>query len=182
MNKFTRMLIGAALPCAVAFFSGCTRHKKGADAFEHYFETKPPEGVTLIQAHWAGFYYPFGLDAEQMLLEFVAPEKVINKFFPPEPPDVKPAATTEEKEKVFGWQTDEAGAIRHAMEVAPKWFTPASAANYQLGFVLGQSAVVRLAQPAGRYRLIIYDSGNGHIFIDDTANRVYIAQDRGKLF
>ena len=96
------------------------RHKRGAAAFEHYFDFSPPEGVTLIQAHWAGFYYPFGLDNEQMLLEFVAPQEVIRKLFGDDVAKETPSVGSKEKEQVFGWKTGEEEAVKTGLDAAPK--------------------------------------------------------------
>lgn len=182
MNTFQR-IGGLAVVLVVALFvTGCTRHKRGDDAFEHYFDINPPKGVTLLQAHWAGFYYPFGLDAEQMLLEFIAPEDVINELLGHGSSQEKRIAAPEEKERIFGWQTPDDEAVRRGLEAAPKWFTPPEPARFEIGYVAGQSAVVRFPETHSRYRMVIYDSGYGHIFVDMTANRVYISQVRGKLF
>ncbi len=156
MNTFQRIGGLAVVLVGALFVTGCTRHKHGDDAFEHYFDINPPKGVTLVQAHWAGLYYPFGLDAEQMLLEFIAPEDVINELLGHGSSQEKRIATAEEKERIFGWQTPDDEAVRRGLEAAPKWFTPAEPARCEIGYVAGQSAVVRFPETHRRYRMVIY--------------------------
>lgn len=182
MKVSIRVILCCAWLALSAGFLGCTRHKRDADAFEHYFDISPPKGVTLIQAHWAGFYYPFGLDSEQMLLEFIAPEEVIKDLLGHDTAQENPNATAEEKERIFGWKTGDDDAVKRGLEAAPKWFTPNGPARYEIGYIVGQSAVVHFPESVGRYRLVIYDSGYGHIYVDSTANQVYVSQVRGKLF
>ncbi len=168
---------------AVALFvSGCTRHKRGNDAFEHYFGIPPPEGLTLIQAQWAGFYIATGLDAEQIVLEFVGSDKVIADLFQHEKAEEKQAVAREVMDKILGWKTVPTEAIKRSMEAAPKWFAPADVAVCRIVFLGEQSALVEFPDEGLRYRLIIYDHGNGRIYIDRLADRVYIAQENGKLF
>ncbi|MDI1247914.1 MAG: hypothetical protein PSV13_03435 [Lacunisphaera sp.] len=183
MNLLARLLIGSALLGSIVVFSGCTRHKKGADAFEHYFEIRLPERVELVQAHWAGFYYPFGLDSEQMLLEFTAPEQVIQDLLFHDKDKGRTAISAEEREQIFGSQTGDANAVKRGLELAPEWFQLPDKILYAISFAAGQSAVVRFSDEPVRFRMIIYDHGCGHIFVDHVAHRVFVTQVRGgKLF
>lgn len=136
----------------------------------------------LIQAHWAGFYYAFGLDQEQMLLEFVAPEEVIKDLMGPNLAPGKTSASPDERERIFGWKTTDSEGVVRGMESAPRWFTPGDSKQYRIGFLAGQTAVVQFTSQPSRYKMVIYDSGSGYIFVDLVASRVYVTQTRGKLF
>lgn len=179
MNKLVHILIGLMLLSSIVLFSGCTRHKKGADAFEHYFEVSLPNGVELIQAHWAGFYYPFGLDSEQMLLEFTAPEQVINDLLFQDISKGRTTISAEEREQIFGSQADETNAVKRGLELAPEWFQLPDKILYGISFLAGPSAVVRFSDEPVSFRMIIYDHGCGHIFVDHAAHRVFVTQVRG---
>ena len=183
VKRLNRIARYSLVFCVLVALSGCTRHKRGADAFEHYFGISPPKGVILIQAHWAGFYYAFGLDSEQMLLEFIAPEEVMGKLLNHDAAVEKAEASAEEKERVLGWKVSDHEAIQRGLQSAPQWFTPADVKNYEMVYLVGQSTEVRFQGKPSRYRMIIYASGNGHIYVDDIAQRVYIAQGGGgKMF
>ncbi len=177
-----RLLRVVPLVIALAVLTGCTRHKKGAEAFKHYFAVSPPGGVTLIQAHWAGFYIATGLDAEQIELEFVAPETVMSDLFSPKPEDEKSTALPRELERIFGWKIEPSEAVKRKLQSAPKWFVPAEAAVPKIVYVGGESAFIEFPEAKPRYQLIIYDSGQGGIYLDRLAGRAYISQENGKLF